>query len=90
MVKSGNCAKEAGISVKTVFDGRQTGRQAFLKLISRQYRLEMAGRNGIDKNIDEKEQIIDKPQHRHYTVTSENNIAGGDRCGSAEKRRKTL
>lgn len=60
------------------------GRQAFLKLISRQYRLDMAGRNKTDKNIGEKEQNIDKLQYRDYTVRSEKINAGGDECGSVE------
>lgn len=48
---TGNCASEkADITVKTVFDGKQSGQQAFVKLIQRQYRI-----NGADTqntNVD--------------------------------------
>ncbi len=37
---TGNCTDtKAGITVKTVFDGKQSGQQAFMKLIQRQYRV---------------------------------------------------
>ena len=37
---TGNCTSaKADITVKTVFDGKQSGQQAFMKLIQRQYRV---------------------------------------------------
>ncbi len=37
---TGNCASaKADITVKVVFDGKQSGQQAFMKLIQRQYRI---------------------------------------------------
>ena len=48
----GNCTDtKAGITVKAVFDGNQSGQQAFMKLIRRQYRINGAGtqNNNIDK-----------------------------------------
>ncbi len=37
---TGNCTgTKAGITVKTVFDGKQSGQQAFMKLIQSQYRI---------------------------------------------------
>ncbi len=68
---TGNCAN---ITVKTVFDGKKSGWQAFMKLIQRQYRI-----NGTDtQNID-----IDKTQYEDYTKDSEANV-GGTTVGFAE------
>lgn len=37
---TGNCTgTKAGVTVKTVFDGKQSGQQAFMKLIQSQYRI---------------------------------------------------
>ena len=45
---TGNCTDtKTGISVKTVFDGNQSGQQAFMKLIQRQYRI-----SGSDINVN--------------------------------------
>jgi len=39
-MKDSNCTKTKDILVKAVFDGKQSGRQAFVNLISRQYQKE--------------------------------------------------
>lgn len=45
---TGNCTDtKTGITVKTVFDGNQSGQQAFMKLIQRQYRI-----SGSDINVN--------------------------------------
>lgn len=78
---TGNCTDtKAGITVKTVFDGEQSGQQAFMKLIQRQYRT-----NGSDRqrNIDKSEYSIDKTQYKNYTKGSEADV-GGTTVGFAE------
>ena len=70
-----NCTDtKAGITVKTVFDGKQSGQQAFMKLIQRQYRI-----NGVDtpnNNINKTEYRIDKTQYMDYTKDSEADVGG--------------
>lgn len=79
---TGNCTDtKADISVKTVFDGNQSGQQAFMKLIQRQYRI-----NGLDTQnivIDKSTYTIDKTQYTDYTKGSEANV-GGTTVGFAE------
>lgn len=72
---TGNCTSaKAGITVKTVFDGKQSGQQAFMKLIQRQYRINGADaqKTGIYKSTYN----IDKTQCRDYTKDSEANVGG--------------
>ncbi len=46
---TGNCTgTKAGITVKTVFDGKQSGQQAFMKLIQRQSRIRGADMQNTD------------------------------------------
>lgn len=46
---TGNCIDtKAGITVKTIFDGKQSGQQAFMKLIQRQYRISGADMQNAD------------------------------------------
>ena len=79
---TGNCTDtKAGITVKTVFDGKQSGQQAFMKLIQRQYRI-----SGVDIQntyIDKSAHSIDKTQYTDYTKDSEANV-GGTTVGFAE------
>jgi len=77
-----NCTDtKASITVKTVFDGTQSGQQAFMKLIRRQYHI-----NGSEKeisNIDKTTYSIDKTQQKGYTKDSEADV-GGTTVGFAE------
>lgn len=79
---TGNCTDtKAGITVKTVFDGKQSGQQAFMKLIQRQYRISGADMQNTD--IDKSAYSIDKTQYTDYTKGSEANV-GGTTVGFAE------
>ena len=79
---TGNCTDtKAGITVKTVFDGKQSGQQAFMKLIQRQYRISGADMQNTD--IDKPAYSIDKTQYTDYTKDSEANV-GGTTVGFAE------
>ena len=79
---TGNCTgTKAGITVKTVFDGKQSGQQAFMKLIQRQYRISGADMQNTD--IDKSAYSIDKTQYTDYTKDSEANV-GGTTVGFAE------
>ena len=79
---TGNCTDtKAAITVKAVFDGNQSGQQAFMKLIRRQCRI-----NGLDKEINDVDKTthsIDKTQHKSYTKDSEAEV-GGTTVGFAE------
>ena len=79
---TGNCTDtKATITVKTVFDGNQSGQQAFMKLIRRKHRT-----NGVDaqnNNIDKTEYSIDKTQYRDYNKNSGTDV-GGTTVGFAE------
>ncbi len=79
---TGNCTDtKAAITVKTVFDGTQSGQHAFMQLIRRKYRI-----NGEDKetsDIDISKHSIDKTQYRSYTKDSEADV-GGTTVGFAE------
>lgn len=78
---TGNCASEkADITVKTVFDGNQSGQQAFMKLIQRQYRI---SGSDIQNDIGNNRYNIDKTQYIDYTKDSEANV-GGTTVGFAE------
>ena len=72
---TGNCTDtKATITVKAVFDGNQSGQQAFMKLIRRKHRT-----NGVDaqnNNIDKTEYSIDKTQYRDYTKNSGADVGG--------------
>ena len=72
---TGNCTStKANITVKAVFDGNQSGQQAFMKLIRRKHRT-----NGVDaqnNNIDKTEYSIDKTQYRDYTKNSGADVGG--------------
>ena len=78
----GNCTDtKAGITVKTVFDGNQSGQQAFLKLIQRQYCINRADTQNAD--IDKLKYNINKTQYKDYTKGSEADV-GGTTVGFAE------
>ena len=75
---TGNCTDtKPFITVKAVFDGKQSGRQAFVKLIQRQCRT-----NGSNI-IDNTKYNVDKTQDMEYTGGSEANV-GGTTVGFAE------
>ena len=79
---TGNCTStKANITVKAVFDGNQSGQQAFMKLIRRKYRI--SGSDIQNNNIDNTRYNIDKTQYRDYTKDSEANV-GGTTVGFAE------
>ena len=79
---TGNCTStKANITVKAVFDGNQSGQQAFMKLIQRQYRI--SGSDIQNNNIDNARYNIDKTQYRDYTKGSEADV-GGTTVGFAE------
>ena len=78
---TGNCTDtKTGITVKTVFDGNQSGQQAFMKLIQRQYRI--CG-SDIQNSIDYSRYNVDKTQYTRYTKDGEANV-GGTTVGFAE------
>lgn len=82
MGNMGNCTDtKAGITVKAVFDGNQSGQQAFMKLIRRQYRINGAGTQ--NNNIDKTAYTIDKKQYMDYTKNSGADV-GGTTVGFAE------
>ena len=59
---TGNCTStKANITVKAVFDGNQSGQQAFMKLIRTKYR--MSGTNAQNSDIDKTEYSIGKTQY---------------------------
>ncbi len=76
---TGNCTDtKAAITVKMVFDGTQSGQQAFIQLIRRQYRI-----NGSYKeinDIDISKYNIDKTQYKGYTKDSEADVGGTTVC----------
>ncbi len=77
-----NCTStKANITVKAVFDGNQSGEQAFMKLIRRKYR--MSGIDTQNNNIDKTEYSIDKTQYRGYTNNSGADV-GDTTVGFAE------
>ena len=79
---TGNCTSaKANITVKAVCDGKQSGQQAFMKLIQRQYRINGADTQNTD--IDKTTYNIDKTQYIDYTKDSEANV-GGTTVGFAE------
>ena len=79
---TGNCTSaKADITVKTVFGGKQSGQQAFMKLIQRQYRINGADTQNTD--IDKTTYNIGKTQYIDYTKDSEANV-GGTTVGFAE------
>lgn len=58
---TGNCTNaKADITVKTVFDGKQSRQQAFIKLIQRQYHINGADTQKTD--VDKPAYNIDKTQ----------------------------
>ena len=72
---TGNCTDtKATITVKTVFDGNQSGQQAFMKLIRRSYC--MSGTNTQNNNIDKTTYSFDKTQYRDYTKNSGADVGG--------------
>ena len=78
---TGNCTDtKKDITVKTVFDGNQSGQQAFMKLIQRQYHI---SGSDIQNDIDNNRYYIDKTQYRDYTKGSEADV-GGTTVGFAE------
>ena len=76
---TGNCTdSKAAITVKAVFDGTQSGQQAFMQLIRRQYRI-----SSLDKEvsgIDISKYSIDKTQYKDYTKDSEADVGGTTVC----------
>ena len=79
---TGNCTStKANITVKAVFDGNQSGEQAFMKLIRRNYR--MSSTDTQNKDIDKTEYTIDKTQYMDYTKNSGADV-GGTTVGFAE------
>ena len=63
---TGNCTDtKATITVKAVFDGNQSGQQAFMKLIRRKYRTN--GADAPNNDIDKTAYSIDKTQYIDYT-----------------------
>ena len=79
---TGNCTdtKET-ITVKAVFDGNQSGQQAFMKLIRRKYRT--SGADVPNNNIDKTAYSIDKTQYGDYPKSSGADV-GGTTVGFAE------
>ena len=79
---TGNCTDtKKGITVKTVFDGNQSGQQAFMKLIQRKYRTSET--DAPNSDIDKTTYVIDKTQYMDYTKNSGADI-GGTTVGFAE------
>ena len=79
---TGNCTStKANITVKAVFDGNQSGEQAFMKLIRRNYR--MSSTDTQNKDIDKTKYTIDKTQYMDYTKNSGADV-GGTTVGFAE------
>lgn len=79
---TGDCTDtKANITVKAVFDGNQSGQQAFMKLIRRKYR--MNGADAKNDNIYKTTYSIDKTQCKDYTKNSGADV-GGTTVGFAE------
>ncbi len=79
---TGNCTStKANITVKAVFDGSQSGQQAFMKLIRRKYRTSET--DAPHSDIDKTTYIIGKTQYADYTKNSGADI-GGTTVGFAE------
>ena len=79
---TGNCTStKANITVKAVFDGNQSGQQAFMKLIRRKYRTSET--DAPNSDIDKTTYIIGKTQYADYTKNSGADI-GGTTVGFAE------
>ena len=79
---TGNCTStKANITVKAVFDGNQSGQQAFMKLIRRKYRTSET--DAPNSDIDKTTYVIDKTQYMDYTKNSGADI-GGTTVGFAE------
>ncbi len=79
---TGNCTStKANITVKAVFDGSQSGQQAFMKLIRRKYRTSET--DAPNSDIDKTTYIIGKTQYADYTKNSGADI-GGTTVGFAE------
>lgn len=78
---TGNCTDtKTDITIKTVFDGNQSGQQAFMKLIQRQYRI---SGSDIQNSIDYSRYNVGKTQYTKYTKDGEANV-GGTTVGFAE------
>ena len=72
---TGNCTStKANITVKAFFDGNQSGEQAFMKLIRRNYR--MSGTDAQNNNVDKTAYSIDETQYRDYTKNSGADVGG--------------
>ena len=79
---TGNCTStKANITVKAVFDGNQSGQQAFMKLIRRKFC--MSSTDEQNKDIDKTIYSIDKTQYKDYTKNSGADV-GGTTVGFAE------
>ncbi len=73
--ETGNCTStKAKITIKAVFDGNQSGQQAFMKLIRRKYCINRADVRNDD--VDKTEYSIDKTQYRDYTKNSGADVGG--------------
>lgn len=74
-----NCTDtKAAITVKAVFDGTQSGQQAFMQLIRRKYHI--GGSDKEIKDIDISKHSIDKTQYKDYTKDSEADVGGTTDC----------
>lgn len=74
-----NCTDtKAAIIVKAVFDGTQSGQQAFMQLIRRQYRISSSDEETSD--IDISKHSIYKTQYKSYTKDSEADVGGTTVC----------
>lgn len=79
---TGNCTDtKVTITVKAVFDGNQSGQQAFMKLIRRKYRT--SGADVPNNDVDKTTYSIDKTQYKGYTKNSGADV-GGTTVGFAE------
>ena len=74
-----NCSNEkVNIIVRVIFDGTQSGQQAFMQLIRRQYRTSSSDEE--TSGIDLLEYNIDKTQYTDYTKDSEADVGGTTVC----------
>ena len=72
---TGNCTDtKATITVKAVFDGSQSGEQAFMKLIRRKQRT--SGLDAKNRNIDKTAYSVEKTQYKDYTKNSGADVGG--------------
>lgn len=79
---TGNCTStKANITVKAIFDGKQSGQQAFMQLIRSKHRI--YGVDTQNSDIDKTAYSIDKTQYRDYTKNSGAGV-GGTTVGFAE------